>query len=106
MLLLYISIDRSDLYHVLRVIGQFNDWRSLGSLLGLRYQTLQQIQHNNPPGENQQRACQIEMVNYWLDGEDDVIQYGGPTLQQLTDCLNVSISIHIDLYAVLMYALQ
>ena len=99
--MLYISIDRSDLNHVLRVIGQFNDWWTLGSLLGLRYQTLKQIQHNNPPGEDQQRACLIEMVNCWLDGEDDVIQYGGPTLQQLTDCLNVSISIPFTLTCML-----
>ena len=79
----------SDLLHVVRLIRQFTDWRSLGLELGLRYRTLQDIQQNNP-GENSKQAsaaCQMDMLKCWFDGEDDVAQCGGPTLQQLANSL-------------------
>ena len=79
----------SDLLHVVRLIRQFTDWRSLGLELGLRYRTLQDIQQKNP-GENSKQAsaaCQMDMLKCWLDGEDDVTQCGGPTWQQLANSL-------------------
>ena len=29
----------------------------------------------------------MDMLKSWLDGEDEVTQCGGPTWQQLADCL-------------------
>ena len=52
--------------------------------LGLDYQTLESIQEKNP-GEKED--CKMDMLKSWLDGEDEVAQCGGPTWQQLADCL-------------------
>ena len=57
---------------------------SLGLELGLDYKTLKSIQENNP-GERE--ACKMEMLERWLDQEDEVPKFGGPTWQQLADSL-------------------
>ena len=76
---------RSDLRRVVGAVRQYSDWRSLGFELGIDYQTLKSIQENNP-GERE-AACKMDMLKSWLDGEDEVTQCGGPTWQQLADCL-------------------
>ena len=68
----------SDLQDVVGAIRQYSDWRNLGSELGLDHQTLETIQ---------EKACKKEMLESWLVGKDKVIQCGGPTWQQLADCL-------------------
>ena len=63
----------SDLLHVVRLIRQFTDWRSLGLELGLRYRTLQDIQQNNPGANsklaNQQRVQMDYTEVYEFDGD-------------------------------------
>ena len=74
----------SDLRRVVRAVRQYSDWMSLGLELGLDYKTLKSIQENNP-GERE--ACKMEMLERWLDQEDEVPKFGGPTWQQLADSL-------------------
>ena len=76
---------RSDLRRVVMALLPYSDWRGLGFVLGLDCQTLDTIQQNNP-GEKE-AACRMYMLKSWLDGEDEVTRYGGPSWQQLVDSL-------------------
>ena len=63
---------------------QYSDWESLGLLLGLESATLEAIGVKNLGKE---QACKRKMLEHWLDGKDQVTEFGGPTWQQLADCL-------------------
>ena len=76
--------DRSSLRRVFSILTQYSDWKSLGLLLGLESATLEAIKADN---SGKKQACKREMLEHWLDGKDQVTECGGPTWQQLADCL-------------------
>ena len=81
---LFSFTDCSDLRLVFSILSQYSDWESLGLLLGLESTTLEAIKADN---SGKKQACKRKMLEHWLDGKDHVTECGGPTWQQLADCL-------------------
>ena len=70
---------------MLELLKDFNNWWQLGIKLGLRYQTLENI-------DTQRRGnvgnCTMDMLASWLKQQDNVSSKNGPTYQQLIESLS------------------
>ena len=70
---------------MLELLKDYNNWFQLGIKLGLRYQTLENI-------DTQRRGnvgnCTMDMLASWLKQQDNVSSKNGPTYQQLIESLS------------------
>ena len=81
--LLYTGI--ADLAQVKRFLKNVNDWQSLGLELGLLYPTLKRIKGEQQGDIND---CMMEMLEAWLQQQDNVSQVGAPSWGMLRKALN------------------
>ena len=77
--------DIADLAHVKRFLKNVNDWQSLGLELGLLYPTLKRIKKEQ---QGDMKDCMMEMLEAWLQQQDNVSQVGAPSWQMLQRALN------------------
>ena len=77
--LLYTSAI-ADLYEVKRFLKNVNDWQSLGLRLGLLDLTLKRIKKEQQEDIND---CMMEMLEAWLQQQDNVSQVGTPSWKSL-----------------------
>ena len=85
---LSLRVDINDLDDVLQLLKKcdFPDskWMELGLKLGLKKNTLDTIEANNPRDVSR---CLIECLSKWLERADDVDSKGGATWDSLSDAL-------------------
>ena len=81
--LLYTGI--ADLAQVKRFLKNVNDWQSLGLELGLLYPTLKRIKKEQ---QGDMKDCMMEMLEAWLQQQDNVSQVGAPSWGVLQRALN------------------
>ena len=77
--------DIADLAHVKRFLKNVNDWQSLGLELGLIYPTLKRIKKEQ---QGDMKDCMMEMLEAWLQQQDNVSQVGAPSWRVLQRALN------------------
>ena len=75
----------ADLAQVKRFLKNINDWKSLGLELGLLSSTLKRIKKEQREDIND---CMIEMLEAWLQQQDNVSQVGAPSWGVLQRALN------------------
>ena len=73
-----------DLFDVLEVVHDLNDWKRLGLALGLHYPTLSRIRNDQ---QNITAECKMEMLSAWLQQHDSVPEKGVPSWSGLKAAL-------------------
>ena len=70
---------------MLGLLRDYNNWKELGLLLGLKWSTLERIEFQKYQRINE---CKMDMLASWLKQQDNVSSKNGPTYQQLIESLS------------------
>ena len=84
MTVVFLYTDIADLFKVKVYLKSVVDWQSLGLALGLLYHTLKKIKKE----QNRDISdCMMEMLEAWLQQQDNVSQNGVPSWSVLRTAL-------------------